>query len=156
MAAASSQKSAAFGVIRQLKKAGHLSYFAGGCVRDLVMKKTPDDYDIATTGIPEEIERIFPKCIPVGKQFGVMIVVSGKHQFEVATFRREGPYRDGRHPDGVAFTTPEEDAKRRDFTVNGLFYDPLARKVIDYIEGRADISRKLIRTIGRPEARFEE
>ena len=150
------QKKLAGQIVKQLKKAGFLAYFAGGCVRDLIMKKAPEDYDIATTAKPEDIEKIFPKCIPVGKQFGVMVVVYEKHHFEVATFRSEGPYRDGRHPDEVSFTTPEEDAKRRDFTVNGIFYDPLRRSIIDYVDGRKDIRGKRIRTIGSPKARFME
>ena len=152
----SEMKKFANGIITTLRCAGFLSYFAGGCVRDLVMKEKPKDYDIATTAKPEDIERLFPKCVPVGKQFGVMIVVLDHAHFEVATFRREGPYLDGRHPDHVDFTTPEEDAKRRDFTINGLFYDPIKRRVIDYVEGRSDIRKKLIRTIGDPEARFRE
>ena len=150
------QKKVAGEIVRTLRAKKHIAYFAGGCVRDLLMKQKPEDYDVATTAAPEEIEKIFPKSIPVGKQFGVIIVVVEGMHFEVATFRSEGAYEDGRHPDHVKFTTPEEDAKRRDFTVNGLFYDPLKRKVIDYVEGRKDISRKIIRTIGKPEERFEE
>ncbi len=150
------QKKLAIQIIKLLHQAGFVAYFAGGCVRDLVMKERPKDYDIATTATPDDIERLFPKCVPVGKQFGVMIVVMQTQHFEVATFRREGDYRDGRHPDEIAFTTPAEDAKRRDFTVNGLFYDPLKRSMVDYVEGRKDIRRKLIRTIGDPDARFQE
>ena len=150
------QKKIAIQIIKSLHQAGFVAYFAGGCVRDLVMKVRPKDYDIATTATPDQIEKLFLKCVPVGKQFGVMIVVMQTKHFEVTTFRREGPYRDGRHPDQVAFTTPQEDAKRRDFTVNGLFYDPLKRSMIDYVEGRKDIRRKLIRTIGDPHARFYE
>jgi len=150
------QKKLAIQIIKSLHQAGFVAYFAGGCVRDLVMKERPKDYDIATTATPDDIERLFPKCVPVGKQFGVMIVVMQTQHFEVATFRREGDYRDGRHPDEIAFTTPAEDAKRRDFTVNGLFYDPLKRSMVDYVEGRKDIRRKLIRTIGDPDARFQE
>ncbi|MBI4358959.1 MAG: CCA tRNA nucleotidyltransferase [Candidatus Omnitrophica bacterium] len=152
----SEAKKLALGIVQSLAKADFLAYFAGGCVRDLIMRNTPKDYDIATTAKPEDIERIFPRCVPVGKQFGVMIVIQDDRQFEVATFRREGPYLDGRHPEGVSFTTPEEDANRRDFTVNGLFYDPLKRKTIDYVGGRDDIRRKLIRTIGKPQERFQE
>ncbi len=150
------QKKWATQVTKVLREAGFTAYFAGGCVRDLIMKEKPKDYDIATTATPDEIEKLFPKCVPVGKQFGVMVVVIQKQHFEVATFRREGAYRDGRHPDEIAFTTPQEDAKRRDFTVNGLFYDPLKHCVIDYVEGKKDIQRKLVRTIGDPEARFQE
>ncbi|MBI4368294.1 MAG: CCA tRNA nucleotidyltransferase [Candidatus Omnitrophica bacterium] len=150
------QKNIALEILKKLNQKGFLSYFAGGCVRDLLMKKPPKDYDIATTAKPQEVEQLFPKSIPVGKQFGVTIVVHRGWQFEVATFRREGAYLDGRHPEEVSFTDPEEDAKRRDFTVNGLFYDPIRRRVIDYVEGRQDIQRKQIRTIGEPEARFSE
>ncbi len=150
------QKKIAIQIAKSLHKAGFTAYFAGGCVRDLIMKEKPKDYDIATTATPDDIEKLFSKCVPVGKQFGVMIVVMQKQHFEVATFRREGAYRDGRHPDHVAFTTPQEDAKRRDFTVNGLFYDPLKKSIIDYVEGKKDIRQKLICTIGDPEARFQE
>ena len=143
-------------IVRELRAQNYNAYFAGGCVRDLVMKQDPKDYDIATSATPDEVARIFPKCVEVGKEFGVMLVVKGKQHFEVATFRREGPYRDGRHPDGISFTTPAEDAKRRDFTVNGLFYDPIKQSIIDYVHGVNDIRAKTIRTIGEPEDRFEE
>ena len=106
------QKPLANQIVKTLKKAGLLAYFAGGCVRDLIMRKKPKDYDIATTATPDDVERLFPKCVPVGKQFGVMIVILKEVHFEVATFRSEGSYRDGRHPDHVAFTSPEEDAQR--------------------------------------------
>ena len=147
---------AALDILKKLTHNGYTAYFAGGCVRDLVMKRTPKDYDIATTASPEEIERLFPKCVPVGKQFGVILVVAGPRRFEVSTFRKEGPYKDGRHPEGVSFTTPEEDAKRRDFTVNGLFHDPVKHQTIDYVGGREDIQAGIIRTIGRAGDRFEE
>ncbi|MBI4372697.1 MAG: CCA tRNA nucleotidyltransferase [Candidatus Omnitrophica bacterium] len=152
----SDQRKFALQIVKSLTEAGYTAYFAGGCVRDLVMKVKPKDYDIATTASPDEIEKLFSKSIPVGKQFGVIIVVMNGRHFEVATFRREGPYRDGRHPDEVSFTTPEQDALRRDFTVNGLFYDPMKRRTIDYVGGKNDIRRKVIRTIGNPLARFEE
>lgn len=150
------QKKHALEIVKRLTGQGFLAYFAGGCVRDLVMKKPAMDYDIATTAKPDEIEALFPKCVAVGKQFGVIIVVIEKKHFEVATFRREGVYQDGRHPEHVAFTTPEEDAKRRDFTVNGLFFDPLKKKIIDYVGGKDDIQKKIIRTIGDPHERFHE
>ncbi|HOW87730.1 MAG TPA: CCA tRNA nucleotidyltransferase [Candidatus Omnitrophota bacterium] len=146
----------AYGIAKILKEKGFLAYFAGGCVRDHLMGRKPDDFDIATTAKPEEVEKLFRKTIPVGKQFGVMIVVDEEIPFEVATFRCEGGYRDGRHPSSVSFTQPEEDAKRRDFTVNGMFYDPFAGKVIDFVGGMADLPRKLIKAIGDPAARFEE
>ncbi len=146
----------AYEIARTLQEKGETAYFAGGCVRDFLRGETAKDYDIATTASPEAIEKLFPKTLPVGKQFGVILVLREGKQFEVATFRREGPYRDGRHPSEVSFTTPEEDARRRDFTVNGLFYDPFKRKLIDYVGGEEDISRKVIRSIGEAEARFEE
>lgn len=143
-------------IAKRLRAAGHTAYLAGGCVRDLVMRETPKDYDIATTAAPEQVEKVFPKCIPVGKKFGVMIVVHGDCHFEVATFRKEGAYDDARHPSSVSFTDAEEDAKRRDFTVNGLFYDPLEKKVIDFVGGVKDIKKKQIRAIGNPADRFSE
>lgn len=150
------QARTAYEIAQTLKKRGHTAYFAGGCVRDFLRGEDPKDYDIATTASPDEIEQSFPKTLPVGKQFGVILVVQGNQHFEVATFRREGAYQDGRHPSEVVFTTPEEDAQRRDFTVNGLFYDPFSKKVIDYVKGQEDISRRLIRAIGDPETRFHE
>ncbi|MBU9888697.1 MAG: CCA tRNA nucleotidyltransferase [Candidatus Omnitrophica bacterium] len=143
-------------IARTLKDKGFVAYFAGGCVRDHLMGQRPQDFDIATTAMPEDVERLFRKTIPVGKQFGVMIVVGSGFSFEVATFRREGGYQDGRHPTQVSFTQPEEDARRRDFTVNGMFYDPFEAKVIDFVDGMADLSRKRIRAIGDPGERFEE
>ncbi|MDP3921376.1 MAG: CCA tRNA nucleotidyltransferase [Candidatus Omnitrophota bacterium] len=147
----------AYTIAERLKSAGHKAYFAGGCVRDFLMKKEPQDFDIATSAAPAEVEALFPKTVAVGKQFGVIIVVQddAKH-FEVATFRTEDGYQDGRHPSNVKFTGPEEDAHRRDFTVNGLFYDPFGKKVIDYVGGEADIAAKRIRAIGEPAKRFAE
>ena len=147
---------AACKIADMLRAKGYVAYFAGGCVRDFVRGELPVDYDIATSAPPEAVEKLFPRTLPVGKQFGVILVVTEARNFEVATFRREGPYPDGRHPSEVAFTTPEEDARRRDFTVNGLFYDPGEKKVIDFVDGVRDISARLIRAIGDPEARFEE
>lgn len=146
----------ALGIARKLKEAGHLAYFAGGCVRDFLMSRDPQDFDIATTAMPEDVEELFQKTVPVGKQFGVILVVEEGKNYEVATFRREGGYSDGRHPSVVEFTEPKEDALRRDFTVNGLFYDPFGDKVIDYVNGAADINKKIIRAIGDPDLRFDE
>jgi len=143
-------------IVKRLVDHGETAYFAGGCVRDRLMGRTPKDYDIATTATPEIIETIFPKCVPVGKKFGVMIVVHHNLPVEVATFRQEGPYRDGRHPSSVRFTSPQEDAERRDFTINGLFYDLLHKQVIDYVGGKQDIRTRQIRAIGDPEERFTE
>lgn len=151
-----SARQKAIHIVRVLTKLGHVAYFAGGCVRDMVMRREAVDFDIATTATPDQVIRAFEKCVPVGKQFGVMIVVLDKSTFEVSTFRSEGPYRDGRHPSSVHFTMPEKDALRRDFTINGLFYDPLKKKVIDFVGGREDISKRCIRTIGNPEERFLE
>lgn len=150
------EKELASEIVKKLTQAGFVAYFAGGCVRDLMMNHSAKDYDIATTASPDQVTHLFDKTIAVGKQFGVIIVVLEGHQFEVATFRREGPYRDGRHPEAVSFTSPEKDAKRRDFTINGLFFDPLKQQMIDYVGGKRDIEAKLIKTIGEPEERFEE
>jgi poly(A) polymerase len=114
------------------------------------------DYDIATSARPEEVQRLFPRTVAVGAHFGVICVLDHGHQFEVATFRSDGAYVDGRHPDAVTFSTPREDAERRDFTVNGMFYDPVAGEVIDYVEGRADLERRVLRAIGDAAARFRE
>ncbi|MSR76968.1 MAG: CCA tRNA nucleotidyltransferase [Candidatus Omnitrophica bacterium] len=146
----------AFQIAKTLKDHGCTAYFAGGCVRDHLMALESYDIDIATTATPDQVEKIFPRTIPVGKQFGVVLVVEEDLTFEVATFRSEGGYVDGRHPTQVEFTVPEEDAKRRDFTVNGLFYDPFKEQVIDFVGGEADIKGKLIRAIGNPEDRFDE
>jgi len=143
-------------IAKTLNDKGFIAYFAGGCVRDHLRGQKPQDFDIATTATPEEVEKIFRRTVPVGKQFGVMIIVEEEIPFEVATFRCEGGYQDGRHPTHVSFTQPEEDARRRDFTVNGMFYDPVAEKVIDFVEGMKDLPKKVIRAIGDPAARFEE
>lgn len=150
------KKAVAVEVVRRLRAKGYMALFAGGCVRDMLMGIEPGDYDIATSARPEEIMGLFKKTIPVGAQFGVVIVMEDGFQFEVATFRSEGPYSDGRHPDSVTFTDPEGDARRRDFTINGMFYDPILDKLMDYVGGQRDIQSRLIRTIGDPYERFEE
>ncbi|UCF37605.1 MAG: CCA tRNA nucleotidyltransferase, partial [Acidobacteriota bacterium] len=127
----------ALGIVRTLRKHRFEALFAGGAVRDMLLDQDTSDIDVATSARPEDLESIFEHTVPVGKQFGVMIVVLGGHSYEVATFRRDTAYSDGRHPVGVEFTDAEEDARRRDFTVNGLFYDPIAGEVIDYVGGRA-------------------
>lgn len=149
-------KENAIDIVRILQAHRHKAYFAGGCVRDMIMGNESADYDIATSALPQEVISLFDKTIPVGAQFGVVIVVKNGHNFEVATFRKEGSYSDGRHPDYVAFTTPEDDVKRRDFTINGLLYDPVNDEVLDYVGGQADISSGIIRTIGNPIERFSE
>jgi len=143
-------------IVRVLHRAGHQAYFAGGCVRDKLRGAPAKDYDIATSAKPEEVQKLFPKTVPVGVQFGVILVMEEGVPFEVATFRTEGGYQDGRRPTKVAFTSVEEDAMRRDFTVNGLYYDIEGDKVIDLVGGQRDLDLKLIRTIGDPDARFNE
>jgi tRNA nucleotidyltransferase/poly(A) polymerase len=147
---------AAIDIVKELRSHGHEAYFVGGCVRDMVMKIEPADYDIATSALPEEVIRTFPRTETIGAQFGVVMVIKRGHPFEVATFRSDEAYIDGRHPTGVVFTNVQQDVLRRDFTINGLLYDPLTGEVIDYVNGRADIDAKIVRAIGDPHARFEE
>jgi len=143
-------------VAARLRESGHIAYFAGGCVRDMVRGLVPKDYDIATDARPEAVQTFFPRTFAVGAHFGVIIVLENGFQFEVATFRSDDAYIDGRHPSAVHFSSPEEDAQRRDFTINGMFYDPVAEKVIDFVGGCADIDAKLVRAIGDPARRFTE
>ncbi len=143
-------------IVRKLRDRGYEAYFVGGCVRDMVMEIEPVDYDIATAAHPGQVMEIFPWTEPIGEKFGVVMVIHRGHPYEVATFRSDEAYVDGRHPSGVVFTGPEDDVLRRDFTINGLLYDPIAGKVIDLVEGRADIERKVVRAIGDPRDRFEE
>src|SRR6059036_1942820 len=153
---ASSMREAARKVVERLRGEGHVAYFAGGCVRDIVRDVTPKDYDITTSATPETVQALFPRTYAVGAHFGVIIVLEDGFQFEVATFRSDDAYIDGRHPSAVHFSSPEEDAQRRDFTINGMFYDPVAEEVIDFVGGRADIDAKLVRAIGDPARRFAE
>jgi poly(A) polymerase len=143
-------------IVQRLREAGHKALFAGGCVRDMVMGNEPADYDIATSAKPQQVMELFRRTVPVGAQFGVVLVLADEKQYEVATFRSDEGYEDGRRPSGVRYTNAREDALRRDFTINALFYDPLEERVIDYVDGRRDIERKIIRTVGDPFARFEE
>ena len=144
-------------IVRQLTEAGHQAVYAGGCVRDALLNRSFPDVDIATSATPDQVQSIFPKASdPQGKAFGVIRLKQGDHVFEIATFRVDGPYLDGRRPSSVTFTTAEEDAKRRDFTVNGMFFDPLKNEVLDFVRGRADLEAKTIRAIGDPLARFTE
>jgi poly(A) polymerase len=140
----------------RLRARGHVAYFAGGSVRDLLRGQTPKDIDIATDASPEVVQQIFERTHAVGAHFGVIVVLENGFQFEVATFRSDDAYVDGRRPVAVHFSSPEEDAQRRDFTINGMFYDPVAEEVIDFVGGRADLEAKLIRAIGDPEQRFQE
>jgi poly(A) polymerase len=152
----SDPESLATAIVRRLRDAGHVAYYAGGCVRDMLRGVEPKDFDIATSARPEQVQALFPRTVAVGAQFGVICVLEGGRQFEVATFRSDGAYIDGRHPEGVTFSSPREDAERRDFTVNGMFFDPLAREVLDFVGGRADLERGLLRAIGDPASRFRE
>jgi len=149
-------KPASLEIIQILKKAGHEAYWAGGCVRDMLLGHEPKDFDIVTSAKPEEIEELLEKTIPIGKEFGVILAIQNGHHFEVATFRSDSGYSDGRRPDAVEFTNAREDAKRRDFTINGLFYDPDSDKILDFVEGEKDLNAKLIRFIGDPHERLLE
>ncbi len=143
-------------IVRILREAGHEAYYAGGAVRDLLLDRPVSDIDIATSAEPSQIESLFPATVPVGRQFGVLIVREGDQQYEVATFRRDLGYADGRHPTGVDFSNAREDALRRDFTINALFYDPEAERVLDFVAGRADLKSGIVRTVGDPAQRFAE
>lgn len=143
-------------VVKKLVEHGFVAFFAGGWVRDFIMQRQSDDIDIATSATTTDIQKIFPKTIPVGVAFGIVIVVQEHFQFEVATFRKDRGYVDGRRPTGIDPATPEEDAQRRDFTINGMFYDPLNQKLYDYVGGEEDIKKGIIRAIGSPHERFAE
>jgi poly(A) polymerase len=148
-------------VVRRLRDAGYEALWAGGCVRDELLGRTPKDYDVATNARPEEVQRLFRPTVAVGMSFGVIRVLGpkgtgGRPEIEVATFRSDVSYSDGRHPDAVTFSTAQEDALRRDFTVNGMFFDPLENRIIDYVGGRQDLESRVLRAIGEPAKRFEE
>ena len=153
-------------IVRELRQAGHSAYLVGGCVRDLVLGREPADYDVATSALPQDVMRLFPKTYAVGEQFGVVLVpvlrdgsdgTRENYAIEVATFRSDGRYTDGRHPDQVEFSRDARmDVQRRDFTINGLLFDPIAEEVLDYVGGREDLKREIIRTIGDPRQRFSE
>ncbi|MCK4965649.1 CCA tRNA nucleotidyltransferase [bacterium] len=143
-------------IVRKLNENGFKAYFAGGCVRDMIMGIDPKDYDIATSAKPEEIKNIFKKTVMVGAQFGVAVVIKDGKNYDVATFRKDKGCTDGRHPNTVIYTDEKEDVKRRDFTINGLLFDPLEDSIIDYVGGKKDIADGIIRTIGNPFERFNE
>lgn len=145
-------------VVQGLRNAGHQALWAGGCVRDLFIGLTPSDYDVATDAPPERVMQIFRRTVPVGVSFGVVKVLGprGAGEVEVATFRSDGAYIDGRRPESVVFSSPEEDASRRDFTINGMFFDPISGAVIDYVGGKHDLESGLLRAIGDPASRFAE
>src|SRR5204862_7525566 len=143
-------------IAARLRAAGHVAYFAGGCVRDLLRGEVPKDIDVATDARPEAVQKMFARTYAVGAHFGVIVVLENGFQFEVATFRSDGAYLDGRRPTEVHFSSAAEDAARRDFTINGMFFDPEANEVIDFVGGRADLQAGLIRAIGDPGQRFGE
>lgn len=143
-------------IVETLHKAGFIAYYAGGWVRDYLLQHPSDDIDIATNAPPETIQALFPHTVPIGIAFGIILVVIDGHQYEVATFRQDFDYHDGRRPKRISFSTAKEDAKRRDFTINGMFYDPIRGEVLDYVGGRADLKAKILRAIGNPHDRIKE
>lgn len=144
-------------ICARLRQAGYQALFNGGCVRDLILGREPADYDVSTDATPERVQQLFPDSLAVGAQFGVIVVVENSAQVEVATFRSDIGSADGRHPERVEFSSsPEQDVRRRDFTVNGLLMDPRDGRILDYVGGQADIKARIIRAIGDPELRFEE
>lgn len=149
-------KDAAIGIIKKLREKGYQGLLAGGCVRDMLLDREPKDHDVATDAHPEAVIKLFRRTLEIGAQFGVVMVLVDSEQVEVATFRTEGGYADGRHPSEVSYSDAQHDASRRDFTINGMFYDPIEDKVADYVDGASDIKAKVIRTIGDPAARFDE
>ncbi len=149
-------KEKALDIIKRLRDEKHQAFLAGGCVRDDLLGKVPKDYDIATDAQPGEVQRIFPQTIPLGTQFGVVLVVLEGESFAVTTFRFDGPYLDGRHPSHVRFGSMEEDIRRRDFTINGMLYDTYENRVIDLVGGEEDLRWGIVRAIGDPHQRFEE
>ena len=153
---ASKPYATAASIVRTLRDNGFVAYFAGGSIRDALMGTAPKDIDIATSARPDQVQALFRRTIPVGVQFGVVRVLEAEFEFEVASFRSDGIYLDGRHPQIIQFSTPEIDAARRDFTVNGMFYDPVEDQVIDFVGGQKDLARKLIRAIGVASQRFAE
>jgi poly(A) polymerase len=149
-------KDQALRIVETLRAHGYQSVYAGGSVRDMLLGHEPNDYDIATDAKPEIVESLFEKTLAVGKSFGVIVVIMDGYEIEVATYRSDGVYTDGRRPDSVVFSSMEEDAKRRDLTINGMFYDPVKNEVLDCVGGHEDLDRKIIRMIGDPDARIAE
>ena len=149
-------RQAAIKIVKRLRSDGFDALLAGGCVRDMLLGRTAKDFDIATNAYPKDVMKLFKRTLKVGAKFGVVIVLLENRQVEVATFRTETGYVDGRHPGKVKFANAAEDAARRDFTINGMFYDPLKKKVIDYVNGQADLKKRIVRTIGVPRERFGE
>lgn len=143
-------------IVETLRSSGYQAYWAGGCVRDRLRNIPPKDYDVATSAKPDDVLKLFDQSLAVGAAFGVIVVRREGHSIEVATFRTDSTYSDGRHPDSVTFSTPRDDALRRDFTINGMFFDPVTEEIIDFVGGQEDLKARLIRCIGRPEQRFSE
>jgi poly(A) polymerase len=154
--ASKSPENIALAIVSRLQDAGFPAFWVGGCVRDFLLGREPGDYDIVSSALPEQLEDLFTRTIPVGRKFGVMVVVEGGRQFQVATFRAEADYQEGRRPGRVAFGDAEADARRRDFTVNGLFYDPVRKQLHEWVGGEADLRARIIRTIGAPGERLAE
>lgn len=150
------KKEAALSVVKKLREAGFEAYFAGGCVRDALLGRTPGDYDVATNAVPDAVQKIFRRNVAVGKQFGVILALVQDHEVEVATFRADAKYSDGRHPDSVTFSDLRSDVLRRDFTINGMMEDPLTGTIVDLVGGQADLRARVIRAIGDPEKRLDE
>lgn len=154
---ANSTREFAIQVVSTLREAGFQALWAGGCVRDLLLGKTPKDYDVATDARPEQVQKLFRRTLAIGASFGVIQVMGGPGlDVEVATFRSDGTYSDGRHPDHVTFSSAEEDARRRDFTINGMFFDPLREEILDFVGGKQDLQERIVRAIGEPQKRFDE
>jgi poly(A) polymerase len=152
----SSLEQSARRIVQRLHDAGFQALYAGGCVRDALLGHEPHDYDIATDAQPQQVQSLFPRTIAIGAHFGVISVLEAGGEFQVASFRADGVYLDGRRPESVTFSSPQQDAERRDFTVNGMFFDPIRSETIDYVGGRADLQARLLRAIGDPAARFRE
>jgi poly(A) polymerase len=149
-------KEQALYIVEKLQNAGYQAVFAGGCVRDMYLGITPNDYDVATNALPEIVESLFERTLAVGKSFGVIVVLIDGFEIEVATFRSDGESSDGRHPDSVTFSTMKEDALRRDLTINGMFYDPIEKRIYDFVGGHKDLLNNIVRLIGNPEDRIKE
>ncbi len=149
-------RQAAINVVKVLRSSGFEALLAGGCVRDMLLRRRANDYDVVTNARPDDVAGLFKRTLQVGVKFGVVIVLVRGMHVEVATFRTDADYTDGRHPASVRFASAAEDAGRRDFTINGMFFEPIEKKVIDYVGGRADLKKRLIRTIGKAEDRFAE
>ena len=149
-------KVSAINIVKELNQKKFKALWAGGCVRDILLGNKPKDYDIVTDCKPDQVEAMFEKTVAIGKKFGIIMVNYNDYHFEIATFRKESDYKDGRRPSSVEFADEYEDAHRRDFTINGMFYDPIKDQIIDHVGGQKDLDLKLIRFINDPEERIQE